>query len=355
MIHVGLIGFGLGGATFHAPLVSATPGMRLAAIVTRDPERRAQARAQYPGARLLDHPKDLWASPGGLDLVVVSSPNSSHHPLALEALGAGMHVVVDKPFAGTARGAGEMAAAAARAGRLAIPFQNRRWDGDFLTVQRLLRDGTAGEVHSFESRFERWRESPKARWCEPGAREHAEGILLDIGSHLVDQALVLFGPVAEVAAETARRRAGLQVEDEAFISLLHANGVRSHLVMSASAAQPGPRITVRGSGGAYLKYGLDPQEEQLKGGLRPGQPGYGMEPEPLWGTLGFHPALRAVPTERGRYDEFYAAVARAVQEGAAPPVAVGEAAAGLRVIEAALVAADERRVVSLAPTAPPAQ
>ncbi len=347
MIDVGLVGFGLGGATFHAPLVSATEGMRLAAIVTRDPQRRADARRQYPEARLLDSADELWSSASGLHLVVVSSPNDTHHPLAMAALRAGLHVVVDKPFAASVAEAREIGAAASATARLAIPFHNRRWDGDFLTVQRLLRDHAVGEVHSFESRFERWREVPKPRWCMANAHGHVEGIVYDIGTHLVDQALTLFGAVDTVYAETARRRAPLTVEDEALVSLQHAGGTRSHLVMSASAAQAGARMTLRGAEGAYVKHGLDPQEEQLKGGARPGQPGYGEEPESRWGELGFHLATRRVRTEPGRYGEFYDRVGRAVRGEAAPPVTIDDAVATSRVIEAALASARHGIVVSV--------
>ncbi len=344
---VGLIGYGLGGSAFHAPLVAATPGLRLAAVVTRNPDRRAEVERRYPGTRVLAGVDALWSEAGALDLVVVSSPNATHVPYARVALEAGLHVVVDKPFAPTAAEARELGALAERDSRLVVPFQNRRWDGDFLTVQRLLRDDALGTVHRFESRFERLRSTPKAGWTAAGAAERAEGIVYDIGSHLVDQALQLFGPVAEVYAETARRFPEVVVEDEAFLSLQHTGGVCSHLYMSTAAAQPGARMSVWGSRAAYVKHGLDGQEAALRAGGVPGSPGWGAEERERWGWLGTMEERRHEPTEPGAYTAFYVAVERAIRTGSPPPVRVAEAVAALEVIEAAHRSAVERRVVAV--------
>jgi scyllo-inositol 2-dehydrogenase (NADP+) len=344
---VGLIGYGLGGSAFHAPLVAATPGLRLAAVVTRNETRQAEVARRYPDARVLDDVAALWAMKGELDLVIVSSPNVTHVPYARRALEAGMHVVVDKPFAATSAEALELGALAERVGRLAIPFQNRRWDGDFLTVRRLVRDGTLGTVHRFESRFERLRSTVKPGWAAAGAAERAEGIVYDIGSHLIDQALVLFGPVAEVSAELALRHPDVVVEDEAFVSLLHADGVRSHLYMSAVAAQPGPRLGVWGSRAAYVKHGLDGQEAALRAGGDPSAPGWGVEPREAWGWLATLDDRRHEPTDAGAYPVYYRGVADALDGAVAPPVTVAQAAAMLAVIEAAHRSARERRVVRL--------
>src|SRR2546423_3938332 len=176
-LEVGLIGFGLGGSTFHAPLVDVTPGLHLAAVVTRDDTRRQEIARRYPDARVVSKVDELWSGAPPLALVVISTPNVSHVPLARAALEAGAHVVVDKPFAATAAEARELGALAERMSRLAIPYQNRRWDGDFLTVQRLLREGALGAVMRFESRFERWRTTPKPVWCTPDAAKRVEGIV----------------------------------------------------------------------------------------------------------------------------------------------------------------------------------
>lgn len=343
---VGLIGYGLGGSAFHAPLVAATAGLRLAAVVTRNESRRAEVARRYPDARVLDDVDSLWAMAAEVDLVVVSSPNATHVPYARTALEAGLHVVVDKPFAATAAEAREVGELAERMERLAIPFQNRRWDGDFLTVRRLLRDGAFGTVHRFESRFERLRSTAKPGWVAAGAAARGEGIVYDIGSHLIDQALVLFGPAVEVSAELARRHPDVVVEDEAFVSLLHAGGVRSHLYMSAAAAQSGARLSVWGSRAAYMKHGLDGQEAALRAGGDPGAAGWGIEPREAWGWLATLDERRHEPTEAGAYPAFYRGVADAINDTGAPPVTIPQAMAMLDVIDAVFRSARERRVVS---------
>src|SRR6185436_17883981 len=177
---VGLIGFGLAGGTFHAPLIAATPGLRIAAIVTSNPERQRQVSQSYPDARVLENTSELWDSAADLDLVVVASPNGLHFEHASAALAAGVSVVVDKPFAATAQQAQTLVDEARQRGLLVVPFHNRRWDGDFLTVAQLLAEGSLGDVARFESRFERWRPSPKPRWMQPDARSAAEGMIYDL-------------------------------------------------------------------------------------------------------------------------------------------------------------------------------
>jgi len=340
-IRTALIGYGLAGRVFHAPHISATPGLRLDAVVTSDPERQAQVREKYPDARIVDRPEDLWAQADALDLVVVGAPNGTHVALALAALGAGLHVVVDKPFAPNAAEGRRVLDAARAAGRLVIPFHNRRWDGDLLTLRALVDDGSLGTVFRFDSRFERWRGSPKPRWQAPvaEARANGEGLLLDIGPHLVDQALVLFGPVVRVYAELERNYPGVTTEDDFALLLTHASGVRSHLFSSAMAAIPGPRFTVYGTRGGYQKFGLDVQEPTLAaGGGPPGAPGWGEEPEAAWGTFGggLAGAPRTVRTLPGNYLAFYAGVVAAIRDGAPPPVTPEDAVAGLEVLDAAL-------------------
>ena len=346
-LRVGLVGYGHAGNVFHAPLIAATPGLELAAVVTRDPVRREALRARYPGAIALDGPDDLWARAADLDLAVVATPNRSHVALALAALRAGLPVVVDKPVAPASAAAREVAAEARRRGLLWTVFQNRRWDADFLTLRRLLAEGALGAVGRFESRYERWVPVQKPGWRELGDPEEAGGLLFDLGAHLVDQALQLFGPVTSVYAELDRRRPGVAVDDDAFVALTHASGVRSHLWMSKVAAQLGPRFRVLGDRAAFTKYGMDPQETALTAGGVPGSPGWGEEPPERWGRLGVDGATRDVRSEPGRYQEFYALLAAALRSGAPPPVDPEEAIAALEVIEAARRAAQEGRPVSL--------
>lgn len=344
-LRVGLIGYGTAGRFFHAPLLATTQGLELAAIVTSDATRGADASAAYPEARIVPGAEDLW--PLGLDLVVVASPNKSHVPLALEALAAGCAVVVDKPLAVTAAEGRELVERAVELGLLLSVFQNRRWDGDFRTVAALVHDRRLGRVDRFESRFERWRPQLKGGWRELGDRSEGSGLLYDLGSHLVDQALTLFGPATSVYAEADVRRAGAQADDDTFIALTHASGTRSHLWASATAASLGPRFRVLGSEAAYVAYGLDNQEDQLRAGLTPRDAEFGITPPERYGRLGAEGEFEPHPTLPGRYTDYYAAIAAALRDGAPAPVDPRDAVSALDVIEAARRSADEGRVVEL--------
>ena len=289
----------------------------------------------------------LWERSEELDLVVVASPNRTHLPLALEALRAGLHVVVDKPMAATAKGARHLIEEAVGRGLVLTPFHNRRWDGDFLTVRGLVEGGEVGRVKRFESRFERWRPQPKAGWRQSGEPDDAGGLLYDLGSHLIDQALVLFGPAQSVYAELDPFYDDAATDNDSFVALTHRNGVRSHLWMSMAAAQPGPRFRLLGSEAAFTKFGLDVQEEALKQGGRPGGPGWGEEEESSWGLLGAGDELRPVPTEPGSYQRFYEGVVASIREGSLPPVPPADAVAVLEVIEAARRSHAEGQTVAL--------
>jgi predicted dehydrogenase len=316
-------------------------------VVTGDAERGRQVGREHPGTLVVASAEELWARASELDLVVVASPNRTHVPLALAALERGLAVVVDKPLAPTAAQGRELVEAARRRGVMLTVYQNRRWDGDFLTLRRLISEGALGQVVRFESRFDRWRPVPKEGWRERGSPEEAGGLLYDLGSHLIDQALVLFGPAREVYAELDRRRAGVEVDDDAFVALAHSSGVRSHLHASVLAAEPGPRFRAMGTGGAYVKHGLDVQEAALRAGGRPGRAGWGEEPTDAWGRLAEGTVTRAVRTEAGAYQRFYAAVAASLTNGSPPPVDPSDAVAGLEIIEAAQHSARDRAVVPL--------
>jgi scyllo-inositol 2-dehydrogenase (NADP+) len=344
-LDVGIAGYGLAGAVFHAPLVAATPGLRVAAIGTSDSERAERARRDHPDARVVDRLDDVLA---GLDVVVVASPNRWHVPNALAALEAGAAVVVDKPLAASAAEGRRLTEAARRQGRVLTVFHNRRWDGDFLTVRRLVAEDRLGPVARFESRFERWRPQVKeGAWRELADPADAGGLLFDLGSHLVDQAMVLFGPPREIYAEIARRRPGAQVDDDVFVALAHADGVRSHLWAGAVAGRPGPRFRVLGLRGAYVKEGLDPQEDALRAGESPRDGEWGVEPRERWGRLVAGNDGRAVPTEPGDYPAFYAGLVSALRDGGPAPVDAADGVAVLEVLDAARASAEEKRVVEL--------
>ena len=342
-----LLGFGLAGRVFHAPLIDSTPGIEVAAVVTADRERRKAAEVRCPGAEVLSSSAEAWERAADLDVAIVATPNRTHVPLSEAALSAGLHVVVDKPLATTAAAGRALAAAAAQQDLMLSVFHNRRWDGDFLTVRDLIDRGALGSVTRFESRFERWRPSIRPGWRELPDAEEGGGVLLDLGSHLIDQALQLFGRAHEVYAEIDRRRPGAQADDDAFVAITHAGHVRSHLWMSAVAPQLGPRLRVLGSRAAYTKHGLDVQEAQLEAGGSPSQPDWGKESEHAWGSFGALNDLRPVPTKRGAYERFYAGLVAALHGAGPPPVQPDDAIATLAVIDAARRSALELRPVAL--------
>jgi predicted dehydrogenase len=302
-------------------------------VVTSSPERQAQVARDHPGARVLSSADRLWER-NDHDLVVVATPNDTHAALATAAIDHGVAAVVDKPLAVSASRAAQLVSHARRAGVLLTVFQNRRWDSDHLTLVRLLAGGHLGTVIRYESRFERWRPSPRpGAWRESLAPAQGGGLLLDLGSHLVDQALTLFGPVTEVYGEVQAQR-GLPADDDVFIALRHVRGTISHLRASAVTGAPGPRLRVLGSEAAFVLRELDSQEERLRAGDRPDTvTDWGAEPEVHRGRLVTGNASVPVPTERGNWQQFYVRLAAALRGGGPPPVDPADAVATLRVLE----------------------
>ncbi|MCA1942579.1 MAG: Gfo/Idh/MocA family oxidoreductase [Yonghaparkia sp.] len=336
-LRTGIIGFGLAGRVFHAPFLATNPAFAITAIATSDPGRAAEAAAAHPGAAIMTTDA-LLERAGDLDLVVLASPPHVHREQAVAALEAGAAVVIDKPFVPTVADAEAIIAAAEAAERPLTVFQNRRWDGDFRTVRTLVESGALGRVHRFESTFERFGAPKRDQWQGQISPAQGGGILFDLGSHLIDQALTLFGPATLEVAELRAVRDGLGSEDDAFVSLRHDSGVRSHLTMSRVAAQSGPRFRVLGDQSGYTVYGLDGQEPDLKAGRWPGAPGYGETPEAQWGVLGVdngEQPLVPVPTEEGAYPDFYAQVAASIRDGAPVPVDARHALETVRIIEQA--------------------
>ncbi|MFC5929630.1 oxidoreductase [Cryobacterium melibiosiphilum] len=320
-IRTGIIGYGLSGRVFHAPFVAAHPEFALDTIVTADAGRRGQAAAQHPSARLVNTADDLMMDAASrLDLIVIASPPATHVPLAHAALDAGLNVVIDKPFAVTAADGRELIEKAERLGLMLTVFQNRRWDGDFLTLQALIAADRLGEVRRFESRFEWFKPGQGKAWKAVATPREGGGVLYDLGAHLLDQALVLFGPVEDVYAEVLTRQPGGPADDDTFVALRHASGVHSHLWMNGLTGQKGPRFRVLGSEAAYTTWGLDTQEPVLKLGGLPTDPGFGEVPEGRWGQLGLDGALAPEPTLPGDYAAFYAGVADALLRGEPVPV-----------------------------------
>jgi predicted dehydrogenase len=325
-LRVAIAGFGLAGEVFHAPLIAAVDGMEVASILTTNAERRERARSAYPPAAVVGELGELLDD---ADVLVVAAPNRAHLPLALAAFERDVPVVMDKPLASSVEEGERMLDAAD--GRLTV-FQNRRFDGDFMTVRAAIERGELGKVTRFESRFELWKPEIGDGWRWLADPAEGGGVLLDLGAHLVDQARLLFGPPLRVYAEMDRRRPGVQVEDDAFVAFEHAGGERSHLWMSMAAPLHGPRFRVSGAKGGFASDGLDPQEAQLSKGMRPGDSGYGESPDGL------------LP---GAYQSFYEGVVSWLRDGAPPPVDPQDSLACLRVLDAARRSAQTRSVIEL--------
>lgn len=333
-----LFGYGLAGKVFHGPLISATPGLEIRAVVTSDPGRQAQVRADLPGARIVDSDAQAWADCADIDVVVIAGANRTHVPLALEAIARGKHVVIDKPIAGTAADAQRIADAAHSAGVQVHPFQNRRWDSDFLTLRAIAESGELGELHRFESRIERFRSQPRGTWRESDDPVDLGGVLLDFGSHLVDQALELMGPVRTVDANARAVRHANSANDDMQITLQHTSGALTLIVGSQAAAFGEPRFVLLGTHGGVRVDDSDTQETALRTGMIPGAAGWGLE--------NFRATVRVVDHQHelreeqrelvaGQWDGYYGAIHAAITGQAAPPVPITDVIANLRVLDAA--------------------
>jgi scyllo-inositol 2-dehydrogenase (NADP+) len=313
MIRTGVIGYGLGGMAFHAPLIDAVPELELAAIAT---SRADQVHERYPGMQVTDAAA-MIADPS-IALIAISTPNDSHFPLAKAALEAGKHVVIDKPFANSvADGEALMALAAAR-GLVLAAFHNRRWDGDYLTVQKLIESGRLGDV-----------------------------MLADLGPHLIDQALMLFGVPEAMDADIAVQRKGARTDDY-FELTFHYGERRAILSASRLVAASRPRFALHGTEGGFVKYGLDPQEPAMRAGRSANDSDYGVEDPSQHGVLTLADGTReTIVSERGDYRRFYSGVGQAIAEGSAPPVTAADAVLGLRIMELARESAREGKRVRL--------
>ncbi len=342
VIRVGLIGYGFSGATFQAPLIKAVAGLALTRVCSSKPEL---VQRDFPGVTVVADPAELIAC-AEVDLVVVATTNTTHYALARQALLAGKHVVVEKPFTVTLDEAEELLALAEQQQRVLSVFHNRRWDNDFLTVKALIASGMLGDVNTFESHFDRYRPVVRPRWREqdlPGS-----GMLYDLGSHLIDQALVLFGTPDSVQCDMGIQRLGGLADDYFHLTLRY--GARRVILHSAMIVHtPGPRFLVHGELGTYSKHGLDPQESALLRGEGPGSPGWGVEPEALHGKISFAKDGLTVKGEveslAGSYEKYYEAVVEAITLGKPVPVTGSEALAVMKIIRLAVQSHAEQRTV----------
>ena len=333
-VRIGLAGYGLGGRYFHAPLIASAATCEFLGVVTTSPERRDQVAADF-GLPVFAGLAELARA--GAEAVAISTPAATHVPLTRQALRLGLAVVCDKPFAPDADSARATVRLAEELSTPLTVYQNRRWDSDFLTLRQLLDQGSLGTLTVFESRFERFRP-------QSGPPEAGGGTLLDFGSHLADQALVLAGPVSGVYAEMHDRNG---LDDDVFVALTHDSGARSHLWGSWRQGAPGPRFRAAGTAGAYVIEDVDGQEARLRSGESPasaGQP-WGAEPPERWGHLRRGDLTEAVPSAHGAWDVFYPAFAAAVRGAGPVPVDPWDAVATAAVLDAARTSARTARVV----------
>ena len=338
-IGVGLIGYGLGGRAFHAPYVAVTPGMALRAVVSRDP---AKVRADLPAVRVVPTIEALLEEQG-VDLVIVSSPDALHARHAIAALSAGKHVVVDKPFATSLSDAQEIIRVSEHRARLLTVFHNRRWDADFLTLRSLLGEGRLGDIVELESRFDRWRPAAAATWKE--AREG--GSWFDLGPHLVDQALMLFGRPLAIYADFATLRAGAPAADYFHATMRYADK-RVTLHSSKLVAENRLRFAVHGTVGSWIKHGVDPQEAATVAGRAPEGDDWGLDPQDGVLTVGGAGARSlSLPNRNGNYRLFWLALVAAIRGEAANPVPPSEAVAVMEVLDAGLRSAAQRVEIAL--------
>lgn len=330
MIDVGLIGFGFAGRTFHAPVLQAVTGLRFAVILERS---GLEASKLYPDSRVVRNLEDLLAIET-IRLVVVATPNVSHYEIARQCLLAGKDVVIDKPFATTSEEACELVKLATEKRRLLSVYQNRRWDGDFMTLRQLIETGAVGRLALYESHFDRYRPQVRSEaWRE--REQPGSGLLFDLGPHLIDQALLLFGTPQAVRADVRVEREGAVVDD-AFDVTLHYSRLRVMLRATMLARAPGPRFLLHGTQGSYVKYGLDPQEDALKQGETPGSASWGTEKEDAWGILSTADGQsRRVPTQRGDYRHYYENVRDALSRNDPLAVTADQALDVMRTLELA--------------------
>lgn len=344
MIRVGLVGFGMGGRVFHAPLISSVAGLELAAVVERSTN---QAAERYPASTAYRSLDELLAD-SSIDLVVVTTPSGTHFEAARQVLEAGKNLVVDKPMAVNAAQIAELIALASARHALLAPFHNRRWDSDFLTILKLLYEGSLGRLVYLESVFDRWSPGSTRRpWKDDPAQ--GGGILLDLGTHLADQALVLFGKPEAVSAEIARERDGEGSEDS-FTLCLRYPGLSVTLASNCLSTLPRPRFHLRGTKGNFRKYGLDPQEAALGKVTRITDASWGKEPPANWGTLSVDvdDDMVTCPVEPipGDYRLYYAGIRDALLGKTLPPVTAIEAWRVARLLEWARESSEQRREIS---------
>lgn len=337
-IKTGLIGLGFSGQTFHLPFLTTLEDFQVTSVLSRQSNI---AKQRLPNASCFSALPELLDS--GVELVVITAPNEQHYPMAKAALNAGCHVLLEKPFVNSVAEGRELVQLAEQQQRILSVYHNRRWDGDFLTLQALINSGKLGEIRQFESHFDRFRPEVRQRWREtPGP---GTGFLFDLGSHLIDQALVLFGRPQTMTAQVLNLRPNAEVCDYFHLVL----GYPEHQVILHSSpfcASPNLRFQLHGSQGSYIKWGLDPQEERLRAGVLPSNDHWGKETPAQFGSLYIGDRYETCPTECGNYADFYRQLASAIRNGEQPPVTAKQALEVIELIELAEQSAMEQRTLT---------
>ncbi|WP_222704940.1 oxidoreductase [Risungbinella massiliensis] len=342
-LSVGLIGFGLAGEVFHAPLIQSTESLQLTKVRTSQKEKVKQSlgnrvEAVLETSEILDDPS--------IDLVVIATPNSSHYELAKAALLAGKHVVVDKPFVVRSEQGEELIRLSKEKNKILSVFHNRRWDNDFLTMRHLIQTNELGDIHTYYAHFDRFRPEVQARWKEQDPE--GAGVLYDLGSHLIDQALILFGKPEAGYADIFTQRKEAVAPDGFHLTLYYPNERKVILRSGSLSLQPGPRYEVHGTQGSFVQYGIDGQEDALKAGSRPGMNGWGAATESQHGTVvTLENGMKKTELLPGSYESYYQGIAAAISENVTLPVSAEEGLCVIQIIELAMKSHREKRVISL--------
>jgi len=344
IINVGLFSYGMSGSVFHAPFLHVNPGFSIKKVLQR---HGSEAKERYPYIEIVRSPEDLYNDPS-LDLLIVNTPDHTHYEFAKESLEAGKHVVVEKPFVQEIKEGKKLIELAAEKGKILSVFQSRRWEGDFKTVRSIIEKKLIGRLVDYEAHFDRFRNFISDSWKEKP--QNKTGILYNLGSHLIDQALLLFGMPDSLFADVRKQRTGAMVDDAFDIMLLYPD-VKVVLKGSYLVKEPGPRFKINGTEGSFVKFGVDPQEAALMNGHLPDEPGWGREPEENWGILnttlnGIH-FRGKIETEYGSYQEFYNNIYDAIVFGKEPAVRPEESLNGIRIIKAAYESSLHGKVIKL--------
>jgi len=342
-INTGILSYGMSGKVFHAPLLDAHPGFKISKIVQRHGD---QAGKDYRGVAIVSSADEIFKDPE-VELVVVNTSNETHFDFIKKALNSGKHVIAEKPFTNTVKEGEKLIKIAEKHDRILSVFQNRRWDSDFLTVKKIIEEGLIGRVAEYEASFDRFRNYIQPNtWKEktgPGS-----GLLYNLGPHLIDQAIVLFGKPEAVFADIRKIRDHSEVDDYFELILFYPN-VKVRLHSSYLVKTPNPRFVLHGAYGSFVKFGLDPQEEILKKGMKPGQPGWGEENEDIWGTLeselGGNPVKKKIKSEKGNYLEYYTGIYQTIREGKPVNVTAEQALMNIHAIELAHQSSPKRKAL----------